>query len=191
LIKGIGVRNIGVNYKMERTLVLIKPDAFKRGLVGEIISRFERAGLSLEEIKKANATTEIVRRHYPDDKNWIRSVGKKTVEAYKKYNLNIAEGLGTDDALEVGNLIRKWLIQQITSGPIIAIILSGNHAVEVVRKMVGNTIPLFAEIGTIRGDFSIDSPDLSIKERRALQNLVHASSTIEEAKREISLWFEI
>ena len=175
---------------MEKTLVLIKPDAFERGLVGEIISRFERAGLRLEEIKIVNATTEIVRKHYPDDKNWIRSVGKKTVDAYNKYNLNIVEDLGTDDTLEVGKLIRKWLIQQLTSGPVVALILSGNHAVEVVRKIIGNTIPLFAELGTIRGDFSIDSPDLSIKEKRALQNLVHASATIEEAKREISLWFE-
>ena len=176
---------------MERTLVLIKPDAFKRGLIGEIITRFERVGLSLEEIKIVNATTKIVERHYPDDKNWIRSVGKKTLDTYQKYNLNIAEDLGTDDALEVGNLVRKWLIQQIISGPIIAIILSGNHAIEVVRKIVGNTVPLLAELGTIRGDFSIDSPDLSAKGKRALQNLVHASSTIEEAKREISLWFEI
>jgi len=175
---------------MERTLVLIKPDAFKRGLVGEIISRFEGVGLRLEETKIVNATTEIVGKHYPDDENWIRSVGKKTVDAYKKYNLNVAEDLGTDNALEVGKLIRKWLIYQLTSGPVVALILSGNHAIEVVRKIVGNTIPLFAELGTIRGDFSIDSPDLSIKEKRALQNLVHASSSIDEAKREISLWFE-
>jgi len=175
---------------MEKTLVLIKPDAFKRGLVGEIITRFERVGLSLEEMKIVNATTKIVAKHYPDDKNWIRSVGKKTVDTYQKFNLNIVEDLGTDNVLEVGKLVRKWLIQQITSGTIIAIILSGNHAVEVVRKIIGNTIPLFAELGTIRGDFSIDSPDLSAKEKRALQNLVHASSTIEEAKREISLWFK-
>ena len=175
---------------MERTLVLIKPEAFKRGLVGEIISRFERVGLRLEEMKIVKATTEIVGKHYPDDKNWIRSIGKKTVDAYNKYNLNIVEDLGTDDTLEVGKLIRKWLIQQLTSGPVVALILSGNHAIEVVRKIIGNTIPLFAELGTIRGDFSIDSPDLSIKEKRALQNLVHASATIEEAKREISLWFK-
>lgn len=175
---------------MEKTLVLIKPDAFKRGLVGEIISRFERAGLRLEETKIVNAATEIVGKHYPDDKNWIRSIGKKTVDAHKKYNLNIAEDLGTDDTLEVGKLVRKWLIQHLTSGPVFVLILSGNHAIEVARKIIGNTIPLFAELGTIRGDFSIDSPDLSIKEKRALQNLVHASSTIEEAKREISLWFE-
>ncbi|MDD5016432.1 MAG: nucleoside-diphosphate kinase [Atribacterota bacterium] len=176
---------------MERTLVLIKPDAFKKGLIGKIISRFESVGLNLEEMKMVNATRKIVEKHYSDDKNWIRSVGKKTIETYQKYNLNIAEDLGTDDALEVGNMVRKWLLQQITSGPIITIILSGNHAIEVVRKMVGNTVPLFAELGTIRGDFSIDSPDLATKGKRALQNLVHASSSVEEAKREISLWFEI
>lgn len=175
---------------MEKTLVLIKPDAFKRGLVGEIISRFERIGLRLEEIKIVNATIKILEKHYPNDKDWIRSVGKKAVDTYKKYNLDIAKDLGTNDALEVGKLVRKWLIQHLTSGPVVVIILSGNHAVEIVRKLVGNTVPLFAEPGTIRGDFSVDSPDLSTRERRALQNLIHASETVEEARREISLWFE-
>jgi nucleoside-diphosphate kinase len=174
---------------MERTLVLIKPDAFKRGLVGEIISRFERVGLTLEGMKMLNATIEIVEKHYPDDKNWIKSVGKKTIDTYEKYNLNIIEDLGTNDALKIGQLVRKWLIQHLTSGPVSVLILSGNHAVEIVRKIVGNTVPLFAELGTIRGDFSIDSPDLSAREKRVLLNLVHASETVEEAKREISLWF--
>lgn len=174
---------------MERTLVLIKPDAFKRGLVGEIISRFERVGLKLEGMKMLNATIEIVEKHYPDDKNWIKSVGKKTIDTYEKYNLNIIEDLGTNDALKIGQLVRKWLIQHLTSGPVSVLILSGNHAVEIVRKIVGNTVPLFAELGTIRGDFSIDSPDLSAREKRVLLNLVHASETVEEAKREISLWF--
>lgn len=95
---------------MEKTLVLIKPDAFKRGLVGEIISRFERIGLRLEEIKIVNANIKILEKHYPDDKDWIRSVGKKAVDTYKKYNLDIAKDLGTDDALEVGKLVREWLI---------------------------------------------------------------------------------
>jgi len=174
---------------MERTLVLIKPDAFKRGLVGEIITRFERVGLTLEGMKILNATIEMVEKHYPDAKNWIRSVGKKTIDTYEKYNLNIIEDLGTNDALKIGQLVRKWLIQHLTSGPVLVLILSGNHAVEIVKKMVGNTVPLFAELGTIRGDFSIDSPDLSAREKRVLLNLVHASETVEEAKREISLWF--
>jgi nucleoside-diphosphate kinase len=175
---------------IEKTLVLIKPDAFNRGLVGEIITRFERIGLKLMEMKITRPASELVERHYPDDQNWIRSAGQKTINTYKKYNLNLINDLGTDDALEIGILIRKWLIQHLTSGTVVAIILSGNHAIEVVRKIVGNTIPLFAELGTIRGDFSIDSPDFSTQEKRVLQNLVHASETIEEAKREISLWFE-
>jgi len=174
---------------MERTLVLIKPDAVKRGLIGEIISRFERIGLKLEGMKLVNATIEIVEKHYSDDKNWIKSLGKKTIDTYAKYNLNIIEDLDTNDALKIGKLVRKWLIQHLTSGPVLVLILSGNHAVEMVRKIVGNTVPIFAELGTIRGDFSIDSPDLSTRERRVLQNLVHASETVEEAKREISLWF--
>jgi nucleoside-diphosphate kinase len=122
---------------MERTLVLIKPDAFKRGLVGEIISRFERVGLKLEGMKIVNATNEIVEKHYPDDKNWIKSVGKKTIDTYEKYNLNIIKDLGTNDALKIGKLVRKWLIQHLTSGPVLVLILSGNHAVEIVRKIVG------------------------------------------------------
>jgi len=77
----------------------------------------------------------------------------------------------------------------LTSGPVIVLILSGNHAVEVTRKIVGSTVPLFAELGSIRGDFSTDSPDCSTPEGRVLYNLVHASESIEEAKREIALWF--
>jgi len=171
-------------------LVLIKPDAIKKGLVGEIISRFERVGLKLEAIKKVKATPEIIKKHYPNDQSWLNSVGKKTIDAYKKYNLNIVEDIGTTDDLEVGKLVREWLIQHLTSNPVIALILSGNYAVEVVRKIVGDTIPIFAELGSIRGDFSIDSVNLSTKERRALQNLVHASKTAQEAEREISLWFK-
>ncbi len=175
---------------IEKTLVLIKPDALQRGLVGEIISRFERAGLQLAEIKLIRAAAELVEKHYPDDQKWIRSAGQKTIATYNQYNLDLTGDLETEDALEIGKIIRKWLIQHLTSGPVIAMILSGNHAVEAVRKIVGSTIPLFAELGTIRGDFSIDSPDFSTPEKRVLQNMVHASETIEEARREISLWFE-
>ncbi len=174
---------------IEKTLVLIKPDAVKRGLIGIILSRFERVGLKLEEMKITKPTKEIVEKHYLDDKNWIRSIGEKTVKTYQKYNLNLTKDLGTSDILEIGEIIRKCLIKYVTSGPVVAIVISGNHAIEVVRKMTGNTIPLFADLGTIRGDFSIDSPDLADKEKRSIQNLVHASGTLEEAQREITLWF--
>ncbi len=88
-----------------------------------------------------------------------------------------------------GRIIKRWLVEYITSGLVVALVLRGNHAVEVARKLVGDTIPLFAEPGTVRGDFSVDSPDLTNKERRAVYNLVHASETAEETEREISLWF--
>ncbi len=173
----------------ERTLILIKPDAVKRGLIGEIISRFERVGLTLDDMKLIKPIGKIVEKHYPDDVNWLTSAGKKTKETYKKYHLNLIKDLGTDDAQKIGDLIRKWLIEHLSSGVVIAMILSGNHAVEIARKIVGSTVPLFAELGTIRGDFSIDSPDFSTQEKRVLQNLVHASETLDEANREIALWF--
>lgn len=174
---------------IEKTLVLIKPDALKRGLVGKIISRFERVGLDIDDMKLTNPTKEMVKKHYPDDANWLISAGKKTKETYTKYHLNLVSDLGTVDALEIGKLIRKWLIQHLTSGPVVAMILIGNHAVEITRKIVGSTVPLFADLGTIRGDFSIDSPEFSTQEKRVLQNLVHASETVDEAKREMTLWF--
>lgn len=174
---------------IEKTLVLIKPDAIQRGLIGEIISRFERVGLKLEEMKLTTPTEEIVKQHYPDKRDWTVSIGKKTIETYRKYHLNLRDDFETDDALEIGEMIRKWLICYIVSGPVIAMVISGNHAIEVVRKIVGNTAPINAKLGTVRGDFSIDSPDLADKEKRAIKNLVHASGTTEEAKKEISLWF--
>ncbi|MFW6135062.1 MAG: nucleoside-diphosphate kinase [Elusimicrobiota bacterium] len=174
---------------MEKTLVLIKPDALKKRIAGKIISRFERVGLRLEEVRMIKPTREIVEKHYPDDAGWLSSIGEKTVNTYKEYNLDLLKDFDTADPLEIGKQIRNYLIKYITSGAVIAIVISGNHAVIVVRKMVGNTAPIFADLGTIRGDFSIDSPDLADKEKRGMQNLVHASGSIEEAKKEISLWF--
>jgi len=174
---------------LEKTLVLIKPEAIKRALVGKIISRFERAGLNLEEMKIAKPSRKIMEKHYTDDANWIKNVGNKTIDTYERYNLNLKQDLGTEDPLEIGKIIRKWLMEHLTSNPVVAIILSGNHAVEVARKMVGGTIPLFAELGSIRGDFSVDSPDYSTPEKRVIYNLVHASESAEEARREIALWF--
>ncbi len=174
---------------MERTLVLIKPEAIIRGLVGKIITRFEMKGLVLKEMKVVRPEKSIIEKHYPDNENWIKNVGNKTIDTYKRFNLNLVQDLGTENPFEIGSIIRGWLIEHLALKPVIAIILYGNHAVEVTRKMVGSTVPLFAEIGTIRGDFSSDSPDCSTPEKRVLYNLVHASESAEEARREISLWF--
>jgi len=174
---------------MEKTLVLIKPDAFEKRIVGQIISRIERIGLNLDDLKMIKPDRETVEKHYPDEHNWVRKIGERTIDSYRKYNLDLRKDFNDENSLQIGKTIREWLIQYIISGPVIAIIVSGNHAVEVVRKIIGNTAPIFADLGTIRGDFSIDSPDLADKNHRAIHNLIHASGSIEEAEKEISLWF--
>jgi nucleoside-diphosphate kinase len=178
-----------MNSTIERTFVLIKPEGVQRKMVGKIISRFEEVGLELEAVKLVRASKELMERHYPSDDDWLRTVGGKTRNAYAEYGLDPTKEFGTDDALAIGREIKRWLVDYMTSGPVVAMILKGNRAVRGVRKLAGNTVPLFAEPGTIRGDFSTDSPDLANPERRPVYNLVHASGTVEEAEFEIALWF--
>lgn len=173
----------------ERTLVLIKPEGVSRGLVGRIISRFEDASLTIDAMIMVNADENAIRKHYPETEQWFHSVGNKTVETYQKYHLNLLDDFGTSDPVEIGRELKRFLVTYLTSGPIVAMVLSGNHAVEAVRKLVGPTVPLYADPGTIRGDFLIDSPDLANKERRPVINLIHAAETPEDADREIHIWF--
>ncbi len=174
----------------ERTLVVIKPDGVQRGLVGEILARFERAGLKVVALKMLRAPRQLLERHYPDDDEFLRTVGGKTKEAFEAYGLDVRERMGTDDPREVGAQIRGWLVDFMASGPVVAAVVEGVHAVSAVRKLVGKTLPVFAEPGTIRGDFSTDSPTLANLECRPVRNLVHASGTVEEAEFEVRLWFE-
>lgn len=174
---------------MERTFVMIKPDAVKRGLIGEIISRFEKVGLFIEALEMINADPKVVESLYPDDEEWLRSVGTKMSNTYEKYGKDIFAEMGTKDTLELGKKVRQWLIEYMTMGPIVIMILSGNHAAEIARKIIGNTNPVFASPGTIRGDFSIDSADFANSSNRAIYNLVHASEDEKTAKQEIKLWF--
>jgi len=176
---------------LEKTFAMIKPDAVKRGLVGEIISRFEKAGLKIEGLKMTNADPEVVTDLYPNREDWLRSVGNKMYQTYKKYEKDIVKDMGTDDTLKLGNMVRQWLVDYTTMGPIVIMILSGNHSAEVVRKIVGDTNPVFASPGSIRGDFSIDSADFANSAHRAIYNLIHASGNAEEAKDEIKLWFGV
>ena len=174
---------------MERTFAMIKPDAVKRGLTGKIISRFEDAGLIIEDLKMIHASSEVVSKLYPDREEWLRSVGTKMSNTYKRYEKDIVKDMGTDDTLVLGKMVRQWLIDYITMGPIVIMILSGNHAAEVVRKLVGDTNPVLAQPGSIRGDYSIDSADFANSAHRAIYNIVHASGNSEEAEEEIALWF--
>lgn len=174
---------------MEQTVVLIKPDGVKRGLSGEIITRFERTGLKIVGMKMVWADEELLVKHYPQDDDYLRNLGKKSLDTYEKYGKDANEELGTKDELEAGKMVMKWLVNYITSGPVVAIVLEGPHAVEQVRMMAGPTLPSSAPPGTIRGDYSIDSPDFANAQKRGVANLVHASGTPEEAQFEKELWF--
>jgi len=174
----------------EKSVVLIKPDAVKRGLIGEVTSRFEKAGLKILAMKMVWVDRELAAKHYPDSRQeLLRGIGEKTLETYKKYGLDAGEDLGTMDPLVIGKMVNQWNMDFLTSGPVVAILLSGLHAIDNVRMMAGNTLPTFASPGTIRGDFSVDSPALANTRKRAVRNIIHASGNAEEAKYEEELWF--
>lgn len=173
----------------EKTVVIIKPDGVKRGLVGEIVHRFERAGLKIVAMKMVWVDKDLVAKHYTDKEEFLIGMGNKTLATYQKYGKDTGEELGTKDPLEIGKMCRKWNIEFLSSGPVVVVLLEGLHAVENVRMLVGHTLPLMAQPGTIRGDYSIDSPVLANERKRAVKNLIHASGTPEEAKYEEELWF--
>ncbi|MCS7171956.1 MAG: nucleoside-diphosphate kinase [Armatimonadetes bacterium] len=177
------------NPRAERTLLVVKPDGVQRGLVGEILGRLERAGLKIVGLKMLRASRGLLEQHYPDREDFLRTLGTKTKEAFETYGLDVRERMGTEDLVEIGARVRSWLIEFMASGPVVAAVIEGVHAVSAVRKLVGKTLPIFADPGTIRGDFSTDSPALANLELRPVRNLVHASGTLEEAAHEIGLWF--
>lgn len=171
--------------KRERTLVLIKPDAVQRTLVGEIVQRYERLGLKLVGLKLVRPTKELVERHYMNDPAWIEKTGAKFIAHATEHKLRIK----FHDPVKMGEHILHRLSKYMTSGPVIAMVWQGLHAVPIVRKITGGTEPLRSDVGTIRGDYVLDSYEFSDAEDRSIRNLVHASGTVEEAKKEIALWF--
>lgn len=175
---------------MEQTLVVLKPDAVLRGVSGELITRFEKVGLKIVAMRMVEVTDKLAEKHYPITREeFLRGMGEKTLENYKKYNIDAKERHGTEDTLEIGKMIRTWLIEYMQESPVIAIVFEGPHAVELVRKMLGHTLPLMSPPGTIRGDYAYDSSYLANMAARAIKNLVHASGNVEEAEYEIPLWF--
>ena len=175
--------------KEEKTVILIKPDGVKRGLVGEIIYQIEKRGLKIIALEMIWANKEQVDSHYPRDEKWIKRLGEKTLENYKKFGINPKKELGTEDLLEIGKQVRGWLIDYLTSGPMVKGIVKGIHAIDMVRKIVGPSMPAQAEMGTVRGDFSVDDATAANRDKRAVHNIVHASETPEEAEYELKFWF--
>lgn len=169
----------------ERTLVLLKPDAVQRNLIGEIITRFERVGLKIIAMKFLIPTKEQAYKHYVKNEEEIEALGKRSIEGKKKSGIETNE-----DPKELGQKIVDRLVRFLSSGPIVAMVLEGNQAVAIVRKLVGSTEPLQSDVGTIRGDFTLDSYTIADNDNRAVRNLVHASSSVAEAEYEIKVWFD-
>jgi nucleoside-diphosphate kinase len=171
--------------KSERTFVIVKPDGVQRALVGEIVKRFERTGLKIVGLRIGMCEEEKVWKHYNKDDAWFMKKGTKIVED------RTAAGMSIDkEPLEYGKDIIRALVKFMTAGPVVFIALEGNQAVAVVRKLVGGTEPSTSDVGTIRGDLTIDSYAITAVDDRAVRNLVHCSEIPEEAVQEIALWFK-
>ena len=174
---------------IERTFIMVKPDGVERGLIGEVLGRIEKRGLKIVALKMVKPSLEHLDNHYPKDDAWISRLGDKGFNVFKEYDIDPIEIMGTDNNLEAGRKVREWLINYMTEAPVVAIIVEGIHAIDMMRKIVGVTLPSKADIGTIRGDFSVDSPAAANFNQRAIRNLIHASENKGEAEQEIKHWF--
>lgn len=174
---------------IENTLIIIKPDAVKRGLIGKIIETFENVGLKLMAAKMLKPSEDVIKHHYPGTPDWIKEMGEKTLASFKQSGKNVREIMKTDDPIELGSFVYQRLIKYWMEGPIVVMIWSGPNAVAIARKLRGHTIPLLAQTGTLHSDLSFDSSTLSSSLDRVVKTFVHASGSVEEAEREIKYWF--
>ncbi len=175
-----------IHHKFERSLVVIKPDGVQRGLIGQIIARYEQVGLKLVAMKMITLSADLVEQHYTLEDNWKVTAGAKSIKSYLDKNETPPES----DPLKMGELILTRLKKFMTSGPVIAMVWQGAGAVELIRKITGATEPLTAGVGTIRGDYGLDSYQMTGGDGRCIRNIIHASGTVAEAKQEIKLWFK-
>jgi len=171
----------------ERSLVLLKPDAIQRGLIGEIIARFEKKGLKITAVKMIWPTEALAAKHYDQPESAARSLGEKTLQNYKEKGIKHPL---SDDPMVIAKDIQRKLVRLMMTGPVIAMVIEGAHAIAHVRKIRGGTNPLTADVGTITGDYTIDSYFIADEDNRAIRNLAHASGTVDEAENEIKIWFK-
>ncbi|MEA3398641.1 MAG: nucleoside-diphosphate kinase [Patescibacteria group bacterium] len=174
--------------KNEKTLVIIKPDGVQRSLIGEILRRYERVGLKLVAMKMVMPDEKMATKHYYEvgGDEWIEEVGRKAAATYEKKGMKSPYKTYKDN----GWAVLKSNARYLSSGPVIVMMWQGAGAVELVRKITGATAPLLADVGTIRGDFTLDSYTLADTDQRSVRNLIHASGTTGEAKKEIAIWFK-
>ena len=170
---------------LQKTFVLIKHDGIQRGLVGEVVKRFEQKGIKIIAMKMVHPTKEQAEKHYRITEEWIQKLAGNTRAAAKAKGKELKE---TDS--EIAKRVHGWNVKYLTEGPVIVMALEGYHAIEIVRKIVGHAESRQAEIGTIRGDFSVDSYDLADANQRSIRNILHASGSKEEAAHELSVWFK-
>ena len=176
---------------MEQTLIIVKPHAFERNLSGEFLTRFERMGLKIGDIKTFVGSSDLWEKFYPSDDGWLGNVGGKTLEDCVTQGIDVKERLGTNDPKEIGLKVKSWLVEHMSSATSLAAILAGNEAGKKVRLACGKTLPNFAAPGTIRFDYSSDSPSLANEEKRPVYNLIHASDPEEFRDGVASATYEI
>lgn len=169
----------------ERSFVILKPDAVQRGLMGDILKRFEQVGLKCSALKMFVPAEKQLLEHYDKDDEWFLRKGTNIVKEMESRGLPVEK-----EAIEYGRDIIKTIVHYMTAGPVVAMVLEGNQAAAVVKKLVGSTEPCTSDVGTIRGDYTLDSYSHSAYEDRAVRNLVHSSESAEEAEREIAIWFK-
>ena len=174
---------------IERTLIIIKPDAVKRGLVGKIIETFENVGLKLMTAKMLRPDAQVIKNHYPGTPGWIKEMGEKTLASFKQSGNNVMETFKTEDPNKLGQFIYERLIKYWMEGPIVVMVWAGPNAVTVARKLRGHTIPALAVPGTLLAKYSFDSSPLSASLDRVVKTFIHASGSTDEAEREIKYWF--
>lgn len=177
-----------IHPKKERTFVILKPDTIQRGLVGEVIKRFERIGLKIVGMKMHMANEKKLWKHYNKDNAWYLKKGEKILENKKSLGHKIDRA-----AIEYGKDIIRAVVNYMSAGPVISIVLEGNNSGAVVKRIVGGTEPATADTGTIRGDFAIDSYYLcDVDGSRGMRNLIHCTDPADgegAQEKEIGIWF--
>lgn len=171
--------------RRERSLVIIKPDAVTRHIVGELITRFERKGLKIVAMKMVWPDQKITERHYTDSEEWVMDTGQRTYDSYVKKGVEPAA-----EPRELALRVRRMLMESLMVGPVVVMVLEGAHVIETVRRMRGATSPQNADVGTIGFDYSVASYELSDAGEYPVRNIIHASDSVENAGREMDIWFK-